>query len=93
MIIWCICKYAMPQKYFSGTRHFYLSEEWVKTGNEVYLFTSNSNHLTDKLPKLKGNYFVEIIEGVKTYWLNTLHIKKGDFSSLKRMLSWIHFEI
>lgn len=93
MIIWCICKYAMPQKYFFGTRHFYLSEEWVKTGNEVYLFTSNSNHLTDKLPTFKENYFFEIIQGVKTYWLNTLSIRKGDSSSLKRMLSWIHFEI
>ena len=93
MIIWCICKYAMPQKYFFGTRHFYLSEEWVKTGHEVYLFTSNSNHLTDKLPVFKGRTLFEMIHGVKTYWLNTLHIKKGDSSSFKRMLSWFHFEM
>jgi len=93
MVIWYISKYASPQKYFFGTRHFYLAEEWVKTENEVFIFTSNSNHLTDKLPEFKGRFFYEEINGVKTYWLNTLQVKKGHSSSLKRILSWFHFEI
>lgn len=92
-VIWFISKLAMPQKYYFGSRHFYLSEEWVKSNNEVYVFTSNSNHLTDKLPKFKGSFFFENINGVKTFWLNTLFIKKGNFSSFLRFLSWIHFEI
>lgn len=93
MVIWYISKYASPQKYFFGTRHFYLAEEWVKTNNEVCVFTSNSNHLTDKLPEFKSNVFYEEINGVKTYWLNTLKVKKGNSSSLKRILSWFHFEL
>jgi len=32
MVIWYISKYASPVKYFFGTRHFYLAEEWVRLG-------------------------------------------------------------
>jgi glycosyltransferase involved in cell wall biosynthesis len=92
MVIWYISKYASPQKYFFGTRHFYLSEEWVKKGHEVYVFTSNSNHLTDKLPLFKEKAFFEKINGVHTIWLNTFKVKKGNSSSLLRILSWFHFE-
>ena len=92
MVIWYISKYASPQKYFFGTRHFYFAEEWVKTSNEVYVFTSNSSHLTDKLPVFKGIYLFEEINKVKTYWLNTFKLAKGSSSSLKRILSWFHFE-
>jgi len=92
MVIWYISKYAMPQKYFFGTRHFYLAEEWTKTNNEVYIFTSNSNHLTDRLPVFKTRYFFEEINKIKTYWLNTYKVHKGSSSSLKRIISWFHFE-
>jgi len=92
MVIWYISKYATPQKYFFGTRHFYLAKEWVKTGNDVYIFTSNSSHLTDKLPVFKGNYFYEEINKIGTYWLNTFKVSKGSSSSFKRIVSWFHFE-
>lgn len=92
MTIWYISKYATPQKYFFGTRHFYLAEEWIKTGNDVTIFTSNSSHLTDKLPVFKGKYLFEEIKKIKTFWLNTYKVSKGNSSSLKRILSWFHFE-
>ena len=92
MVIWYISKYATPQKYFFGTRHFYLAEEWIKTGNDVIIFTSNSNHLTDRLPVFKGKSLFEDINKIKTYWLNTYKVKKGNSSSLKRILTWFHFE-
>lgn len=92
MVIWYICKYASPEKYFFGTRHFYLAEEWVKENNQVYVFTSNSNHLTDKLPNFNNNFLYEEINGVKTYWLNTIKVKKNSSSSFLRILSWFHFE-
>jgi glycosyltransferase involved in cell wall biosynthesis len=90
MVIWYLCKYASPEKYFFGTRHFYLAQEWVKEGHEVTIFTSNSSHLTDKLPKFKGKSFTEDIEGIHTIWLNGLKPKKS--SGFRRVLSWIHFE-
>jgi glycosyltransferase involved in cell wall biosynthesis len=88
--IWLICKYATPEKYFFGTRHFYLAEEWVKNGHIVTLFTSNSSHLTNNLPQFNGGFMAEEIEGVKTVWLNVLKSKKS-YSAL-RILSWLHFE-
>jgi glycosyltransferase involved in cell wall biosynthesis len=88
--IWIVCKYASPQKYFFGTRHFYLAEEWVNNGHSLTIFTSNASHLTDKLPRFKGSRMVEDIQGVRTVWLNVLKSFKS--SSAMRVLSWFHFE-
>jgi glycosyltransferase involved in cell wall biosynthesis len=89
--IWLICKYASPEKYFFGTRHFFLSEAWIKNGYDVTIFTSNSSHLTDKLPRFSGSRMIEDINGVKTIWLKV--IKSRNSSSFLRILSWIHFEL
>jgi glycosyltransferase involved in cell wall biosynthesis len=88
--IWLICKYASPEKYFFGTRHFYFAEEWVKYGHEVIIFTSNASHLTDKLPQFPGSHMIEEIQGVRTVWLKVLKTTKS--SSAVRILSWLHFE-
>ncbi len=88
--VWLICKYASPEKYFFGTRHFYLAEEWVKNGHDVTVFTSNASHLTDKLPVFEGSRMEENIAGVRTIWLKVLKTRKS--SSVQRILSWIHFE-
>jgi glycosyltransferase involved in cell wall biosynthesis len=90
MNIWYISKYASPSKYFFGTRHFYLAEEWVNTGNDVTVFTSNSSHLTDKLPKFKESVFIEFINGVRAVWLNTFKSKTS--IGISRILSWLHFD-
>jgi len=67
-----------------------LSEEWAKSGNEVYMITSNSSHLNSTLPTFKGKFFYEDINGVNTYWLNTF--KNKNSSGASRILSWLHFE-
>ena len=90
MVIWYISKYASPSKYYFGTRHFYLGEEWVKKGHEVYIFTSNASHLTNNLPKFKGKSYSEKINGVNTVWLNTYRSERS--SGMTRILSWLHFE-
>ncbi len=88
--VWLICKYASPEKYFFGTRHFYFAEEWVKNGLDVTIFTSNASHLTDKLPQFAASRMVEDIAGVRTVWLKVLKSTKS--SSAARVLSWMHFE-
>mgnify|MGYP000672156266 CR=1 FL=1 len=90
MVIWYLSKYASPEKYSFGTRHFYLGKEWVKNGYEVIIFASNQNHIADKLPQFKGKYFREDIEGVNTIWLNTPKAKKS--TGLSRIFGWFHFE-
>ncbi len=89
--IWLICKYASPEKYYFGTRHFYFAEEWVKNGYEVTIFTSNASHLTDQLPQFTGGRMIEEIHGVCTVWLKVLKTVKS--SSAVRILSWLHFEL
>jgi glycosyltransferase involved in cell wall biosynthesis len=88
--VWLICKYASPEKYYFGTRHFYFAEEWVKNGHDVTIFTSNASHLTNKLPQFPSSRMVEDISGVRTVWLKVLKSTKS--SSLARVLSWIQFE-
>jgi len=88
--VWLICKYASPDKYYFGTRHFYFAEEWVKNGHDVTIFTSNASHLTDKLPQFEGGKMIEDIQGVRTVWLKVLKTNKS--SSAARVLSWLHFE-
>jgi hypothetical protein len=91
MIIWYISKYATPSKYFFGTRHFYLSEEWVKNGVDVSVITSNSSHLSNNLPKFESLTFVEFINGVRTIWVNTFKSRKS--SGLSRIISWLDFDL
>ena len=91
MNIWYISKYATPSKYFLGTRHFYLSEEWVKNGVDVTVITSNSSHLSNDLPKFKSLTFVEFINGVRTIWVNTFKSRKS--SGLSRIISWLDFDL
>ncbi len=62
----------------------------MKNGHEVTIFTSNSSHLTDKLPKFSGGRMEEDINGVRTIWLKV--VKGTNSSSMARVLSWIQFE-
>ncbi len=91
MNIWYISKYATPIKYYFGTRHFYLAEEWINQGHEVSIITSNSSHLTNNLPQFKGTTFIENINGIKTIWLNIFKSKNS--SGISRILSWFHFDL
>ena len=75
MNIWYISKYASSAKYKAGTRHFYLGEEWVKTGNDVTVISSNSSHLSDSFPQFKQSCMTEVINGVRAVWLNVFKSK------------------
>jgi glycosyltransferase involved in cell wall biosynthesis len=88
--IWYISKYATPLKYGFGSRHFYLAREFNKLGNNTVVISSDSNHLA-QFPNFKSIYTREIIEGVDTCWIRTIKYKGS--ASIKRILSWIDFEI
>lgn len=91
MKIWYISKYATPSKYFFGTRHFFLAEQWTKMGNDVTIITSNSSHLTNKLPKFTSSIYIEFINGVRTFWISTYKNKSS--SGIIRILSWFDFDL
>ena len=91
MNIWYISKYASSAKYNAGTRHFYLGEEWVKTGNDVTIISSNSSHLSDSFPQFKQPYMTEVINGVRAVWLNIFKSKSS--SGISRILGWFLFDL
>ena len=91
MVIWYISKYASSVKYSASTRHFYLGEEWAKTGNDVTIFSSNSSHLSNSFPELNKSYLIENINGVKVVWFKI--IKSKFSSSISRILGWFLFDL
>jgi glycosyltransferase involved in cell wall biosynthesis len=91
MNIWYISKYASSAKYNAGTRHFYLGQEWVKTGNDVTIISSNSSHLSDSFPQFTQSYMIESIEGVRAVWLNIFKSKSS--SGITRILGWFLFDL
>jgi glycosyltransferase involved in cell wall biosynthesis len=88
--IWYISKYASPLKYGFGSRHFYLASEFKRLGYNPVVISSDSNHLA-KIPALQSTYSHEIIDGVDTWWIKTIKYKGS--ASIKRILSWIDFEM
>lgn len=88
--IWYISKYATPLKYGFGSRHFYLAREFNILGNSTVVISSNSNHLA-QFPDFKSVYKKEIIDGVDTLWIKTIKYKRSN--SIKRIMSWIDFEM
>lgn len=89
MNIWYISKYASPLKYGFASRHFYLSKEFVRKGNNATIISSDSNHLVN-FPDFKRTYNQENIDGVDTWFIRT---KKYDgANSVSRILSWFDFE-
>jgi len=88
--IWYISKYATPLKYGFGSRHFYLAHEFNRLGNRTVVISSDSNHLA-QFPDFKSVYTKEIIDGVETWWIKTIKYKGS--ASIRRIMSWIDFEI
>jgi glycosyltransferase involved in cell wall biosynthesis len=69
------------------TRHVYLSKELVKQGHHVQLFISDSNHQLSAKPLV----YKENVDGIEIEWLKTFKYLKA--YGIKRILSWIHFEM
>ncbi len=93
MNIWFISKYgACPPKYAIAwrSRLFNLAQEMRKTDNQVLLITSDSNHGSN-FPKTKKIYNDDIEDDVPFKWIKTTKYKKT--ASVKRVLSWIDFEL
>lgn len=88
--IWYISKYASPLKYGFGSRHFYLASEFNRLGGKSVVISSDANHLA-KIPGFPSMYFRETVDGVDTWWIKTIKYKGS--ASIRRILSWIDFEI
>ncbi len=90
--IWYLSKYVCPKGYDgTGTRAFFLMKHFAKLGHTSIILTSDSNHLIKNIPIMAKYSYVENIENVSVHWLKTIKYKKTN--SIRRILSWIDFEI
>ena len=89
MKILYISKYATFLPY-SGSRQYYLCQEFIKLGHDVVLLCSNSNHLAVQTPKGFTFYKVYVIKSLKVLCFNVLRYSSS--GSLFRIISWLHFD-
>ena len=88
--IWYVSKYiSPPSRGVVGGRGYHLMRELALMGHKITLITSNSNQLATP-PELKTNYLVQEVDGMHLCWIRT--IKYSVAKSLRRILSWLHFE-
>lgn len=88
--IWYISKYFAPSTINSdGGRGWLLMQEFASNGYRPIVITSDSNNLIE-LPEFEKKVTIHKQSGVELVWLKTL--KYNLAKSLKRLLSWFHFE-
>ena len=85
-----ISKYVSTESNGFETRIFTIARILVKRGYSVTVISSNSNHLAYFKP-FDGLFKKEEISGINIIWINTLKYNKS--ISLKRVLSWLDFEL
>jgi glycosyltransferase involved in cell wall biosynthesis len=90
MKIWIISKYASSSEVGFESRLFALARRFVKFGNTVNVISSDSNHF-GIYPKYNKIYNYENINGIHLYRIKTSKYVKT--VSIKRILSWIDFEL
>ena len=52
-------------------RPYYLSKEWIKQGHKVFVIAGDYSHLRTKNPKVKKDFQVNNIDGIKYVWIKT----------------------
>lgn len=88
--IWYVSKYvAPPGRSTYGERGYLLMKELAHMGHKVVIITSDSNHLATP-PKLDSSYLSQEADGIQLWWVRT--VKYTASKSLRRILSWLHFE-
>ena len=64
-------------------------KELALMGHDIALITSNSNRLAEP-PTFDKNYLIQDVDGMQLCWVRT--IKYSAAKSVRRILSWLHFE-
>ena len=91
MNIWIISKYTAPPNFGNiNSRIFLLAQVFKKLGSSVNVFFSSANHMA-QLPNYQNTYNVSSWEGINYTCIKTYKYKRT--ASLRRVLSWIDFEL
>jgi glycosyltransferase involved in cell wall biosynthesis len=88
--IWYVSKYvAPPGSGTAGGRGYLMMKELAQMGHRVTIITSDSNQLAEP-PHLDADYLFQDVEAMQLCWVRTM--KYSVAKSLRRILSWLHFE-
>ena len=89
--IWILNHYATPPNMPGGTRHYDLSQELIKKGYDVTIFSSGFSHEKKDYFKLFNGkqYIVENYGKLKFVWLRTIPYKKNNYKRILNMLSYL----
>ncbi len=88
--IWYVSKYVAPPGLGTvGGRGYLLMKELASMGHKVTIITSDSNHLA-KPPLMNADYLFQDVDGIQLCWVCTM--KYSAAKSMRRILSWLHFE-
>jgi glycosyltransferase involved in cell wall biosynthesis len=89
--IWYVSKYIIPTSgHNPGSRGFSLMKEMSEKGFSTIIISSDSNAL-HKVPILDEPYLLNKYDKVLFVWVKTF--KYSVSKSLRRILSWLHFEL
>lgn len=89
--IWYLSKYVAPPGTGKvGSRGFMLMREFARLGHACTIITSDSNTLV-QAPNLKSGHLIQDLDSISFCWVRTL--KYSTAKSLRRILSWLDFEI
>lgn len=83
-------KYVSVPPSWQLPRNYFLMRELSILGHDVNILTSTSNHFTEP-PNFRGLSYTESIDGIKINWIKTIRYFRTN--SIRRMLSWIDFEV
>ena len=88
--IWMINHYAITPDMPGGTRHYDFGIELTQRGYQTTIFASDFNHTLRKRFRLKPFQLkgIEIVDGVRFVWIQTLPYKKFDFRRLLNVFSF-----
>jgi len=88
--IWYVSKYvAPPGSGTAGGRGYLLMKELAQMGHRVTIITSDSNQLAEP-PRFDTDYLFQDVDAMQLCWVRTM--KYSVAKSLRRILSWLHFE-
>lgn len=89
--IWIINQYTGSSHHGMNYRSYYLAKELVEQNNNVTIFTGSYSHLFTNLPKTKGLFTSEKIDGIDYIWVKTP--KYTSSKSIGRIFNMLMFMI
>lgn len=89
--IWIFNHHALPPTISGGTRHYDISNELVKKGYKVTIFSSSYHYSTfEEFKEYEtNNYQTENISGVNFVWVKTFPYKNNGWRRLINMFSYV----